>query len=130
MPEFPDVVVYIEGWERVTGSREITDLPLRSSFLVRSVGRGVEHLPGRRVTAFRPWMAVHGRYSLACPACGVPAGRIVYVYQETNCCARCQKEGHILAGRALSRLLKADWPKNIDTLERHPGFGGETGVRA
>ena len=70
-----------------------------------------------KVTAFREDMAVHGRYGKPCPVCGAPVQRIVYAENETNYCARCQTGGKILADRALSRLLKASWPRNIDELE-------------
>jgi formamidopyrimidine-DNA glycosylase len=66
------------------------------------------------VTAFRPEMAVHGRYRLPCPDCGTPVQRIRYATNETNYCARCQTGGKLLADRAMSRLLKQDWPKTID----------------
>ncbi|MEA2488719.1 MAG: formamidopyrimidine-DNA glycosylase [Acidobacteriota bacterium] len=69
-----------------------------------------------KVTAFRPEMAVHGRYNLPCPVCGTPVQRIVYAENETNYCARCQTGGKLLADRALSRLLHGDWPKSIDEL--------------
>lgn len=67
-----------------------------------------------KVTAFRPEMAVHGRYNLPCPDCGSPVQRIVYAENETNYCARCQTGGRLLADRSLSRLLNVDWPKSID----------------
>jgi formamidopyrimidine-DNA glycosylase len=70
------------------------------------------------VTAFRPDMAVHGRYRLPCPVCGTPVQRIRYAHNETNYCARCQTEGRLLADRALSRLLKQDWPKTVDAFDR------------
>jgi formamidopyrimidine-DNA glycosylase len=69
-----------------------------------------------RVTAFRPQMAVHGRFGQSCPDCGAPVQRIVYAENETNYCARCQTGGTILADRALSRLLKSSWPRSIDEL--------------
>ncbi len=68
------------------------------------------------VTAFRPEMAVHGKYGEPCPVCGTPVQRIVYAENETNYCARCQTGGTILADRALSRLLKSSWPRSIDEL--------------
>jgi formamidopyrimidine-DNA glycosylase len=71
--------------------------------------------PGK-VTAFRPQMAVHGRFGQPCPDCGAPVQRIVYAENETNYCARCQTGGTILADRALSRLLKSSWPRSIDEL--------------
>jgi formamidopyrimidine-DNA glycosylase len=70
-----------------------------------------------KVTAFRPEMAVHGRYGQPCPVCGSPVQRIVHADNETNYCARCQTGGKLLADRALSRLLKASWPKHIDDIE-------------
>lgn len=69
------------------------------------------------VTAFRDGMAVHGRYGRPCPVCRKPVQRIRYADNETNYCARCQTDGRLLADRALSRLLRADWPKSIDDLE-------------
>jgi formamidopyrimidine-DNA glycosylase len=67
-----------------------------------------------RVTAFRPEMAVHGRYRQACPVCGAPVQRIVYAENESNYCARCQTGDRLLADRSLSRLLKASWPRTLD----------------
>jgi len=68
------------------------------------------------VTAFRPEMAVHGRFGQPCPVCGAPVQRIRYADSETNYCPRCQTGGRILADRSLSRLLKDDWPRTIDEL--------------
>jgi formamidopyrimidine-DNA glycosylase len=70
-----------------------------------------------KVTAFRPEMAVHGRFGKPCPVCGAPVQRIVHADNETNYCARCQTGGRLLADRALSRLLKADWPRTLEELE-------------
>ena len=70
-----------------------------------------------KVTAFRPEMAVHGRYGQPCPVCEAPIQRIVHADNETNYCARCQTGGRLLADRALSRLLHADWPKSLEELE-------------
>jgi formamidopyrimidine-DNA glycosylase len=69
------------------------------------------------VTAFRPDMAVHGRFGKPCPVCGTAVRRIVYAENETDYCPRCQTGGKVLADRALSRLLKGDWPKTIEELE-------------
>ena len=69
-----------------------------------------------KVTAFHPDMAVHGKYGEPCPVCGAPIQRIVSGGRETNYCPGCQTGGKILADRALSRLLKDDWPKNLDEL--------------
>jgi formamidopyrimidine-DNA glycosylase len=80
-----------------------------------------------KVTAFREGMAVHGRYREPCPVCGAPVQRIVYAENEANYCARCQTGGKLLADRAMSRLLKGDWPRTLEELERgrfpNPGFG-------
>ena len=70
-----------------------------------------------KVTAFREGMAVHGRYGRPCPECGAPVQRIVYADNEANYCARCQTGGRVLADRALSRLLKGDWPRTLEELE-------------
>jgi formamidopyrimidine-DNA glycosylase len=70
-----------------------------------------------KVTAFRPEMAVHGRYGQPCPVCGSPVQRIVHADNETNYCARCQTGGKLLADRALSTLLKKSWPRHIDDLD-------------
>lgn len=70
-----------------------------------------------KVTAFRPGMAVHGRFGKPCPDCGTKVQRIVYAENETNYCPRCQTDGRVLADRSLSRLLKKDWPRLIEDLE-------------
>ncbi|MGC1457140.1 MAG: DNA-formamidopyrimidine glycosylase family protein [Steroidobacteraceae bacterium] len=71
-----------------------------------------------KVTAFRADMAVHGRFRLPCPVCQTPVQRIRYAANETNYCPRCQTGGRLLADRALSRLLKQDWPRSVEALER------------
>jgi len=81
--------------------------------LRRAVGDGFPET----VTAFHEEMAVHGRFGKACPACGTPVQRIRYADNETNYCARCQTGGRLLADRALSRLLRQDWPRTVDELE-------------
>lgn len=70
----------------------------------------------RKVTAFHPAMAVHGRHGQPCPVCDAPVQRIVHADNEMNYCARCQTDGRLLADRALSRLLKASWPRHLDDL--------------
>jgi len=70
-----------------------------------------------KVTAFRPEMAVHGRYGLPCPRCGSKVQRIRYASNETNYCATCQTGGRLLADRALSRLMHEDWPRTLEELE-------------
>jgi formamidopyrimidine-DNA glycosylase len=71
------------------------------------------------VTAFREGMAVHGRYGQPCPDCGSPVQRIVHAENETNYCSTCQTGGRLLADRALSRLLKSDWPRTLEEMEQH-----------
>ncbi len=87
--------------------------------LRREVGDGFPE----KVTAFREGMAVHGRYGKPCPVCGSPVQRIVYAENETNYCARCQTGGKLLADRALSRLLRGDWPRSLDELEERKSGG-------
>ena len=70
-----------------------------------------------KVTAFRPDMAVHGKYRKPCPVCGSPVQRIVHAENETNYCAKCQTGGKLLADRSLSRLLKDDWPRSLEEME-------------
>jgi len=79
-----------------------------------------DDFPGK-VTAFREEMAVHGKYGRPCPVCGSAIQRIAYAGNEANYCPRCQTGGKLLADRALSRLLKDDWPKTIDELEKRRG---------
>ena len=81
--------------------------------LRREVGGGFPE----KVTAFHEGMAVHGRFGLPCPDCGAPVQRIRYATNETNYCARCQTGGTLLADRAMSRLLKTDWPRSLDELD-------------
>jgi formamidopyrimidine-DNA glycosylase len=71
-----------------------------------------------KVTAFRPEMAVHGKFGKPCPVCGTAVQRIVYAENEVNYCPRCQTGGRLLADRSLSRLLKTDWPRTIEEIER------------
>ena len=82
---------------------------------IERLGREAGDWP-EKVTALHAQMAVHGRYGQPCPDCGAPVQRIVHADNETNYCARCQTGGKVLADRALSRLLKASWPRNIDEL--------------
>ena len=88
--------------------------------LRREVGDGFPE----KVTAFREGMAVHGRYGKPCPVCASPVQRIAYAENEANYCARCQTGGRLLADRALSRLLKKDWPRTIEELEERRSFQG------
>ena len=69
------------------------------------------------MTAFREGMAVHGRYRQPCPVCGSPVQRVAYADNELNYCARCQTGGRLLADRAMSKLLREDWPRTLEELE-------------
>ena len=87
-----------------------------SSWVERLRAEAGDRFP-EKVTAFRPGFAVHGRFGKPCPACGDPVQRLVYADNEANYCATCQTGGRLLADRALSRLLKADWPRTLEELE-------------
>jgi formamidopyrimidine-DNA glycosylase len=80
-----------------------------------------------KVTAFRPEMAVHGKFGKPCPACGTPVQRIVYADNETNYCPTCQTGGKLLADRSLSRLLHGDWPKSLEEMEERKDAAREDG---
>jgi formamidopyrimidine-DNA glycosylase len=88
-------------------------LTLWTERLRKEVGAGFPE----KVTAFRPEMAVHGKHKQPCPDCGSPVQRIVHGEHETNYCPTCQTGGKLLADRALSRLLKSDWPKTLEAME-------------
>jgi formamidopyrimidine-DNA glycosylase len=109
---------------RLTG--KITDAEIKTLYqsIRDSLNGWVERLRKERgtgfpekVTAFRPDMAVHGKYRKPCPICGSPVQRIVHAENETNYCAKCQTGGKLLADRSLSRLLKDDWPRTLEELE-------------
>jgi formamidopyrimidine-DNA glycosylase len=101
-----------EQWQRLYAATRRT---LRL-WIERLRAEAVATFP-QKVTAFRKEMAVHGRFGKPCPRCGEPVQRIRYADNETNYCAKCQTEGKVLADRALSRLLGADWPRTLDELE-------------
>ena len=84
------------------------------------IAEAAEQFPSK-VTAFRDSMAVHGRYEKPCPVCGAPVQRIRYANNEANYCPQCQTGGRLLADRSLSRLLKGDWPRTLEELERRKG---------
>ncbi|HEX3846334.1 MAG TPA: DNA-formamidopyrimidine glycosylase family protein [Steroidobacteraceae bacterium] len=94
-----------------TAAREVLEMWMRR--LAAEADKGFPE----KVTAFRPDMAVHGRYGKPCPRCGEPIQRIRYADNETDYCVRCQTGGRLLADRGLSRLLGADWPRTLDELE-------------
>jgi formamidopyrimidine-DNA glycosylase len=101
-----------EEWERLFAATRST-LTLWNERLLAEANKKFPE----NVTAFRPEMAVHGRFGQPCPRCGNPVQRIRYADNETNYCAVCQTGGKVLADRSLSRLLGADWPRTLDELE-------------
>jgi formamidopyrimidine-DNA glycosylase len=101
-----------DEWERLFQATRTT----MTLWMDRLVGEAKKKFP-EKVTAFRPEMAVHGRFGLPCPRCGAKVQRIRYADNETNYCARCQTGGKVLADRSLSRLLGSDWPRTLDELE-------------
>jgi formamidopyrimidine-DNA glycosylase len=108
-------------WTSRLSEEEITRLyeATRETLLLWLERLRVEARKGfpEKVTAFRPEMAVHGRFGQPCPDCGNPVQRISYADNETNYCAVCQTEGKLLADRSLSRLLRKDWPRTLEELE-------------
>ena len=119
---YSDEILHRAGLSPVTLTSRLDDPALErlreatvstlTEWVVRMRGEVGDGFPDR-VTAFRPEMAVHGKYRQPCPVCGSPVRRIVYASNETNYCAGCQTGGRILADRALSRLLKDQWPAAI-----------------
>jgi formamidopyrimidine-DNA glycosylase len=101
-----------EEWERLFAATRAT-MRHWMDVLVSETRKGFPE----GVTAFRPGMAVHGRYNQPCPRCGEKVQRIRYADNETNSCAKCQTGGKVLADRSLSRLLGSDWPRTLDELE-------------
>jgi formamidopyrimidine-DNA glycosylase len=103
----PDEIRQLYNATRITLNRWIDTLR-------QDTGEGFPE----KVTAFREEMAVHGRYGKPCPDCGSPVQRVVYAANEANYCATCQTGGRLLADRSLSRLMKDDWPRTLEELER------------
>jgi formamidopyrimidine-DNA glycosylase len=101
-----------EDWERLFMATRST----MTAWMDRLGAEARKRFP-EKVTAFRPEMAVHGRFGLPCPRCGEKVQRIRYADNETNYCAKCQTGGKVLADRSLSRLLGSDWPRTLDELE-------------
>jgi formamidopyrimidine-DNA glycosylase len=101
-----------EEWERLFAATRTT----LAQWMERLVAEARARFP-EGVTAFRPEMAVHGRYGQPCPRCGAPIQRIRYADNETDYCPQCQTGGKVLADRSLSRLLGSDWPRTLEELE-------------
>jgi formamidopyrimidine-DNA glycosylase len=105
--------------EEVRRLYEATRLTL-SQWMARLQRETGDEFP-EKVTAFRQGMAVHGRYRQPCPDCGAPVQRVVYAANEANYCANCQTGGRLLADRSMSRLLRDEWPRTLEELERRKG---------
>jgi formamidopyrimidine-DNA glycosylase len=122
---YSDEILHAARLSPLALTQKLTDEQVAQLFgaVRRVLGEWIERLRAEtgddfpeNVTAFRPQMAVHGRFELPCPVCGAPVQRIRYADNETNYCPGCQTGGRILADRSLSRLLKDDWPRNLDEL--------------
>lgn len=121
MPELPDILAYLHALRARLLCQPLERVRLMSPFLSDWTARLCQEAADRfpeHVTASRDGMAVHGRYGKPCPVSGSPVQRIVYAESETNYCVRCQTGGRLPADRALSRLLKSDWPRTLEELER------------
>ncbi len=123
---YSDEILHRAKLSPVRLTRQMTELEIDR--LYRAIRDSLNDWTGRlrnergkgfpeKVTAFRPDMAVHGKYRKPCPVCGSPVQRIVHAENETNYCATCQTGGKLLADRSLSRLLKDDWPRSLEELE-------------
>jgi formamidopyrimidine-DNA glycosylase len=124
---YSDEVLHAAGMSPMKLTKSLQDSEVKSLYEATQrtlrfwLEKLVEEAKGdfpEKVTAFRKEMAVHGRYGLPCPKCGTPVQRIVYAENEANYCPSCQTGGRLLADRALSRLLKEDWPRTLDELEQ------------
>jgi formamidopyrimidine-DNA glycosylase len=125
---YSDEILYRAKLSPIALTQKLNDAEIARLFAAvrETMNRWIEFLQGEagdqfpeKVTAFRPEMAVHGRFGQPCPVCGTAVQRIVYAENETNYCPRCQTGGRVLADRSLSRLLKDDWPRTIEVLEEH-----------
>jgi formamidopyrimidine-DNA glycosylase len=110
---------------KLTGALSDAEIACLHASTIRTLEKWIDRLRDEaagafpeKVTAFHDGMAVHGRYRQPCPDCGSPVQRIVYARNEANYCATCQTGGKLLSDRALSRLLRDDWPKTVEELER------------
>jgi formamidopyrimidine-DNA glycosylase len=123
---YSDEILHRAGLSPIRMTQRMTDAEIKALYhaIRESLTEWVERLRKDRgagfpekVTAFRPDMAVHGKYGKPCPVCGSPVQRIVHAENETNYCAKCQTGGKLLADRSLSRLLKEDWPRSLEEME-------------
>jgi formamidopyrimidine-DNA glycosylase len=123
---YSDEILWEAGLSPVARTRQLSDEEVERlrAAVVKSLRHWIERLEREvgegwpdKVTAFRPDMAVHGKYGEPCPRCDSPVQRIVYADNETNYCPTCQTGGRILADRSLSRILKEDWPRTLEELE-------------
>jgi formamidopyrimidine-DNA glycosylase len=123
---YSDEILHSAQLSPIRLTQQMTDAEIERLYhaIRESLAEWVERLRKERgtgfpekVTAFRPDMAVHGKYRKPCPVCGSPVQRIVHAENETNYCAKCQTGGKLLADRSLSRLLKDDWPRSLEELE-------------
>jgi formamidopyrimidine-DNA glycosylase len=124
---YSDEILHAAGLSPLKLTKRLDDSEVRRLYeatqgtlrlwLDKLVGEAKENFP-EKVTAFREDMSVHGRYGRPCPKCGTPVQRIVYAANEANYCPSCQTGGRLLADRALSRLLKEDWPRTLEELEK------------
>ena len=121
-----DEILLHAGLSPVRRTRQLDDGEVERLFTVtlRSLAEWTDRLKTEaggafpeKVTAFHPAMAAHGKFGEPCPVCSTPIQRIVYASRETNYCPTCQTGGKLLADRALSRLLREDWPKTLEELE-------------
>ena len=124
---YSDEILHDAQLSPMKQTRTLTDAEIARLFTAtqRTLERWIERTRDEvgdgfpeKVTAFRAGMAVHGRFGQPCPRCGAPVQRIVYASNECNYCAACQTGGRLLSDRALSRLLRDDWPRTLDELER------------
>ncbi len=129
---YSDEILHAAGLSPVTLTSRLSATEIRKLHraMQQTLERWTEILRGesaddfpKKVTAFRPGMAVHGRFREPCPACGTLVQRIRYAENEVNYCPRCQTDGKMLADRSLSRLLGDDWPRTVEAWEEeHPGL--------